>query len=44
MFGFIALFVALGYRLVSGKKCGEDEFHISARPYKNTNLQYTVSS
>lgn len=44
MFWFIALFVVLGYRLVSGKKCGEDEFQVSARRFKNTNLQYTVSS
>lgn len=44
VFCFIALFVALGYRLVSEKKCDEDEFQVSARPFKNTNLQYTVSS
>lgn len=44
MFWFIALPVALGYKLVSGKKCGEDEIQASARPFKNTNWQYTVSS
>lgn len=40
MFLFIALFVAFGYRLVNGMKCGEDEFQVSARLLKNTNLQF----
>lgn len=44
MFGFIAIFVALGYRFMNRKKPGEDKCKVSASPFKNTNLQYTACS
>lgn len=44
MFWFIDIFVALGCRFVNRKKSGMGKCSGSASPFKNTNLQYTVSS